>query len=1136
MSFLDDVGRARALLEAHGRVSLRGLRRQFDLDDEQIEELVEELVDVMQAARREGNVLVWAAGDAPPAVEPPATVPPPSEDETPTQLLPVASPAPSPSVPEEAASVGERRQLTVLFCDLADSSQLSSSLDPEDWREVIELYQQTAAAQVERFAGHVAEFLGDGILAYFGYPVAHEDDAERAVRAGLAMVNGTDELNAALPSAASSITLRVRVGVHTGPVVLGAMGDDRGDVRALGETTNLAARLQNEAQPDTVVMSPQTRRLVQGVFTTKDRGEHELKGIREPVRVIEVERVTGVRSRLDILAAEDLTPLVGRDQELGLFEDRFGQAEEGFGQAIVLNGEAGIGKSRLVHAFRERLQDRGHSWLECRCSPYAQDSAFHPVLELVRQALRFRPDDPFDTQATALARGLEASAFDLEANLPILTDLFKLPLPADYEPLALEQEGKRIKTLGLLVEWVLRLAQAQPLVLLVEDLHWADPSTLEWLGRILDQIPTSKALLLLTHRPDFESPWPPKSHTTPMHLSRLTRAQLADLVRKAAKARDLPDEWLDQIIRRSDGVPLFAEELTRTVVETNPEVAGAEVPTLHIPETLQDSLMARLDSLGPVKEIVQLASVLGRESDYATLLQVSPLREEGLQAALDTAVREEVFYQRGSPPDATYLFKHSLTRDAAYQSLLRSQRRRHHLHIAETLLERSPTILERQPGRLAYHFAEGGDASRAIPLLQQAARSALQSGAAHEADALLRRAIGLLADTGGADPALELELHDALASASLSTHGFGSEEYGNATSQLASLVDACPEHPMVPWALVKLGSYHRDTGDLGTATALYERAVAVGEARGDSDTVAVGQVYRGLVQGFQGKFREALDLYRAHDDFDPVSERRRIVAHGTSTILTSGAAYGAWWLFAIGLPVQAAERADATLACFDEVQSPLSEATVRSFCGALHVFLGSFERAIDLAETALALARENGLILWQAMSALCRAAASTQMGKPEGGHLPALVRASGQVGLQGGMPAAMWLSALIERGHGDADAALDTIRWTLDTYTAAGQVFWNADFLRLEGEILRDEKNDPPAAEASFRKALDTAHRQQAHGLTLRAATSYAELLRDQGRSSEAEALLTPAYERMSEGHDLADLVAARAVLEDVSR
>jgi hypothetical protein len=291
--------------------------------------------------------------------------------------------------------------------------------------------------------------------------VAHEDDAERAVRAGLAIVRQMDEVNADIRKTAAEITLHVRNGIHTGPLVLGAMEHDRGQVQALGETTNLAARLQDEARPDTVVVSPQTRRLVQGVFVTHDRGERELKGIAEPVQVIEVERISGVRSRLDVFAATDVTPLIGRDQELGLFEDRFGQVGEGLGQAILVNGEAGIGKSRIIHAFRERLQDRPHSWLECRCSPYTQDSALHPILDLIQQALVFRPEHPAAEQTAALERGLEASGFDLATNLPLLTEMHGLPLPEGYQALKLAPEGKRMKSLALMVEWVLRLAQSQ---------------------------------------------------------------------------------------------------------------------------------------------------------------------------------------------------------------------------------------------------------------------------------------------------------------------------------------------------------------------------------------------------------------------------------------------------------------------------------------------------------------------------------------------------------------------------------------------------------------------------------------------------------------------------------------------------
>ena len=659
----------------------------------------------------------------------------------------------------ESAVEGERRHLTVLFCDLVESTTLASQLDPEDLREVVRGYQEAAAEVVDRYQGHVAQYLGDGLLVYFGYPRAHEDDAERAVRAGLGMVQAIGQLNPQLQEK-FGLQLAVRVGIDTGRMVVSEMGGgEHRETLALGETANVAARLEAAAEPDTVVIRSETLRLVQGIFRTRDLGVRSLKGVAEPVRIHQVASAAGMRSRLDVEAATGLTPLVGRDQELGLLEDRWVQVQEGWGQAMLICGEAGIGKSRLMQAFRQQLVERAHTWLECRCSPYTQESALQPVLELQRQMLGFEVGDAAEVKVERLETGLLAAGLDLAQTVPLIAGFHSLKLPERYEEPMLGPEARRRQTLDLLVEWVLSLGREQPVVLLVEDLHWVDPSTLELLGMILDQVARAPVLLLLTYRPDFEPPWGARSHLTPVLLARLTRAQMGDLVRKAARERDLHEAWVMEIVRRADGVPLFGEELTRTVVGSNldPPRDGA-TPALQIPETLQDLLMARLDALGPVKELAQLGAVLGREFSYDLLLKVSPLKEERLREVLAEAVREELFYQRGSPPEATYLFKHALISDVAYQSLLRSTRRRHHRRVADTLIERMAQLAEERPELVAHHLTEAAEGERAIDYWQRAAERATGQVAHKEARSHWLQVRRLLAELEDSPKTLLLNL------------------------------------------------------------------------------------------------------------------------------------------------------------------------------------------------------------------------------------------------------------------------------------------------------------------------------------------------------------------------------------------
>ena len=574
-------------------------------------------------------------------------------------IAPEASPIPSPLTGQ-----GERRHLTVMFCDLVGSTALSQQLDAETYREIVRAYQARGAEAIERYEGHVVQYLGDGLLVYFGYPQAHEDDAERAIRAGRDVLRGLEMLSTRT-LAQHGVAITARVGIHTGPVVVGEMGGgEKKEVLALGDAPNIAARLEGFAEPGSLVVSDATLRLVTGVFVSEDRGVPELKGIQEPIRVHRILQPSGTRSRLD--RATGLTPFVGREQERGLLLDRFEQAQEDLGQAVLIAGEAGIGKSRLVHQLREQLQQTPHSWLECRTSPYTQSSALYPLIELLEGALDFRKEDSAEDTLGRLERGLAYVGLDSDEAVTLFASLLSLRLPERYAPLEMSPQLQRQKTLETLLAWVFALGEKQPLVLVVEDLHWIDPSTLEWLGLLIEQCPTANVLLLMTHRPDFEPPWPGRAHLHAITLSRLSRRQSQQLIAGAIPEAALSDEIVERITSRSDGVPLFVEELAKGLVE-----AGS-ADSLDIPETLQDSLMARLDRLGEAKLVAQLGSAIGREFEYTLLEAVAPLTEAALREGLDRLVEAELVYRRGLPPRATYTFKHALVQDTAYASLLES--------------------------------------------------------------------------------------------------------------------------------------------------------------------------------------------------------------------------------------------------------------------------------------------------------------------------------------------------------------------------------------------------------------------------------------------------------------------------------
>jgi class 3 adenylate cyclase len=652
---------------------------------------------------------------------------------------PAASPPALQSRP--ATPEAERRQLTVMFCDLVGSTPLAEKLDPEELREVILAYQQTCAEQIQRFDGYLARYIGDGLLVYFGYPQAHEDDAPRAIRAGLGIVAALSGLNNRLQQSVKVLCnspLQVRIGIHTGLVVVGDMGggDYRDPMAIVGETPNIAARLQGIAEPNTVVISEATARLVQGLFECHARGPQALKGVSTPVPVYRVLRVNTAQSRFEVAVRTGLTPLVGREEELGVLRRRWEQAKAGDGQVVLLSGEPGLGKSRLAQTLKEQASAEGATRIEFRCSPYYQNSAFYPIIEHLQRLLQYTPHEVPEAKLAKLQRTLAAYRFPQAETVPLFAGLLSLPHPVEFPPLTLSPQKQRQKTQEALVAWIMEETEQHPVYYLWEDLHWADPSSLEVLGLLMEQMPAVRLLLLLTFRPEFSPPWASRSHVTPLVLSRLPHSQAAMMVERVTAGKSLPTEVLQQIVSKTDGVPLFIEELTRMVLESGllREAPGryeltGPLPPLAIPTRLHDSLMARLDRLAAVKEVAQLGATLGREFSYELLQAVAPGEEERLPRALAKLVDAGVLYQRGRPPEAQYLFKHVLLQEAAYQSMLKSTRRHYHQQIAQVLAARFSETGETEPELLARHYTEAGLIAQALPYWQQAGQRASQHSA-----------------------------------------------------------------------------------------------------------------------------------------------------------------------------------------------------------------------------------------------------------------------------------------------------------------------------------------------------------------------------------------------------------------------
>jgi predicted ATPase len=699
-------------------------------------------------------------------------------------------------------------------------------------------YHRATADVVTRFGGTVAKYLGDGVLALFGYPAAHEDDAERAVRAGLAIVE-------AVGNGPSPDRLAVRVGIHTGLTVIGDAG---GKPDVFGETPNVAARVQGAAEPDTVVVSAATQRLVAGMFVVEDRGPQALKGVREPVPLYRVVQPSGVRSRLDV-AAGRLTHFVGREVELATLVDRWERAADGEGETVVVLGEAGVGKSRLVYQLHEHLAAVPHTWLECGATPYTEGTPFHPIIALATQGLAFAAEDTAVEQLGKLEVGLRALAS--AETVALLADFLGLPPPTRLQ---LSPELQRRKTIDLLVQWTLSLSAAQPLVMFVEDLHWCDVSTLELLGHLIAQSPTARVLLLATARPDFTPPWLARSNLTTVQLARLTKRQARDMIATLA-GTELPAATLDALVARADGVPLYVEELTKAMAEP-----GAARGVEAIPASLADSLMGRLDRLSTAKEVAQRAAVLGREFGYPLLAAMAGMDEAALRQGLARLVEAEILFARGEPPAATYTFKHALIQETAYQSLLKRTRQQLHARVAQVLEERFPDRGASEPEVIARHCEQAGLAAQASAHYQRAGERATQRSSNEEAIGHLRRAldlVGSLPETRERNQ-MELGLHVAIGAPLTAARGFSHPESEQAYARARELASQIGESSELPLVLAGMATTYFVKGDLATAAEVAQEALAASGRTGEAFDLLLAHCQVGLPLFFQGHFSRAL--------------------------------------------------------------------------------------------------------------------------------------------------------------------------------------------------------------------------------------------------------------------------------------
>jgi class 3 adenylate cyclase/predicted ATPase len=1028
---------------------------------------------------------------------------------------------------------GEWRHLTILFCDLVGSTRLTERLDPEEWLATVADYQHAVAERITRFAGQgedqVVRYVGDGIMALFGYPVAHDNDAERAVRAGLAILGAIEKLN----EQGGHAELSVRIGISSGRVVVGTGAGKEMDV--FGPAANIAARVETAAEPGTVLISHATQRLIAGRFIVQDRGAQELKGIDRPVQLYRVIRPGGTPPS----ATGALTPFVGREEELHLLGKRWERVCEGEGQVVTIVGEPGIGKSRLLQHFHKRLAERPHTWSEAAAGPFFQNTPFYPVSEMLHQ---FVGDTAGPEQLAELARRLTAVGLAPTEAIPLIAPLLNLPLPPEYPPSPLSPEQQRRRLLATLIEWVLESAREQPLVIVTEDLHWADPSTLELIQLLVEQGATERLLLLYTARPEFRAPWAMRAHHTQITLNRLSASQVRTMVAEVAAQKALSDETIATVVERSTGVPFFVEELTRFVLESDdPKLARSEIPV-----TVQDSLMARLDRLGPLaKEIAQIGAVIGRGFSYELLRAVHPVAEADLERTLRSLADAELLYPRGIEPEAIYQFKHALIQDVAYQSLLRGKRRQYHRQIAEALEQGLGRAAEARPELLAHHYTEADLKEPAIRQWQIAGHNAVQRSANAEAVSQLTKALELLNQMPVTPERFnqELALQLALGTPLVATRGIASPEVGKVYARARELCRQAGEAPQLFPVLWGLWVFYTARADHEVARELADQCLRLAEKARDPDLLLEAHHALGVTLTALAEFAPALEqLDQVIVNYDPVRHGSFGFLYGQDPKVAC-LAQSTWALWLHGFPDRALRRTDEAITLARELSHPYSLALALSFGAIVHQLNQDQSAVQECAEALIKLATEKDFAMWTPWGLVLRGWALSQSGESAEGicQIREGVAAFRATGAEVMVPYFLGLLADAYRKSGQAEEGLSVLAEAQAVIDRSRECWWESELYRLKGEFtlmrgggqnstLQDEK----AAEQYFHQALNIATRQTARLLELRAAMSLSGLWQKQGKKAEARRMLLDIYGSLTEGFKTTDLQQTERLLEEL--
>jgi class 3 adenylate cyclase/predicted ATPase len=1070
-----------------------------------------------------------------------------------------SSTAAGPGGPPRTANVAERRQLTAMFCDMVGSTSLSEQFDPEDVRDIITRFRETCVRIVKYYDGFAARYIGDAILVYFGYPHAHEDDAERAVRAGLEIVEALSSAQGGEQRGASGYTPAVRIGIATGLVVVGDLIGQSTEERdsAVGETLNLAARLQPLAPPNGVVIAASTQSLLRGKFDYQNLGIHALKGLSEKVQAWRVVRRARTETRFAAAMGPRLTPLVNRVEEIAMLLRRWQQAKRGHGQVVLLSGEPGIGKSRIFQEIHERIAGEQHGQLSFQCSPYYTGTAFYPFIEQFKFAIGLDRESSSVLALSSLEAAVAASKGNVHQVVPILAALLSIPTGDQHVMPELSPQQHKDVTVAALVNHLIGLARDRPLMVAFEDAHWIDPTSREVLDLLVEKAHSAAILVIVTCRSEFQPSWNAHHHITTLTLNRLSRHLRTTLVERVAGRRELPREVVEEIIVRTDGVPLFLEELTKAVIESNllTERQGRYVFTgpwrqLSIPATLTDSLMARLDRMGPFKKIAQIGATIGREFSYQILRAVAEAPAEEIEAALDHLEQAGLIVRRGHRPDAVYAFKHVMIQDAAHSSLLHSERRRLHSRIAEVIASIYPERTEREPELFAYHLTESGQSEPAAGFWLKAGKQAAKAGANLEAISHLRRGLGVTQSHPKMPrrDEIELELRTALGNALIAAKGYAVQEVEENYVQALDLGLQLDDEAKVFTATRGLWVCHFIRADLkrahdlsvellkfakrvrpnANAQLMRQQAGYLIEAH---RAIAMTMLYRGRFAASHYHLQRCIGLYTP-DLHGELTERHGI---DPGVVSLSYLGYLQWFL---GRPDAARQHSEDAIINAEQLRHPFTLAFALEFGAYLCQHLRDVEGTMNYADRAMVISSDHGFLHWKHQATILRGWAMAELGEIDEGLKQMRAGLEGYEAMDSWL-ASCWFRSLLANAYAKAgrlEAALRTLDGALAVARRTGDHFFLAEVYRLQGETTFAQGGLAVAddVEELFRRSMELARQQSALAWELRSAVSLARLWRDAGKREQAAELLVPVTAQFAEGFRTPDLKDAWNLMEEL--